>query len=366
MACPCCQTDVPNCGCVGVFFGTPTCTVNVTYNGLLYSQSMGANNFPLFYAPSEGQQGFATPESSEPGVIFAVLAGTLPSGGASEEGGVTGRQFRLFNIRTCPSENDIDVINAQKCPNEQGIEKVNTPEGAIFRFGRYAGRPINLIIYYGEHLGIYEADLYSVVIDDGTPCPLPAGQPTTKYVLENIGTIRLGGNAMFDPFETLPAAVKSAKCSAGCDGQVDALRDSLATISVCRLDGPQVKAVRRGFRNPPERGGGFSPIFSGFGPPFICFDEIGCTEGITIGTVGPFNPHPGNFLTKIGAGPEGQTFNIPANGYAPIFTQPPPGGCVWTYSSSASTAEYSFGEWEYACQFWGDHPTPSVSLVCAP
>ena len=351
MACPCCLPQ--SCGCLGA-----TCNLNVEYNGTLRVFSfIGYQGLPptwLSFGGTEHADGLPSIRSA----LMSGLNASLPFSS------VRSLQKRALVVGSClasaPVGSSPFTINSFACPDQ-----------TVLSGTYYNNRPVDVAVWFGEAVGIDEYYLYTVVSSDGTPCPLPAGASKANLTLEYLGSIR---GKMSHDLTSHPAPItgSSQKCQGTCADQVELWKTNLQVfansgIGILRSVSDPGDCVL--YTTPAPYG---SWIYKS-SPQALCNDSSFPARD------GAFSSYPeGSRVFYVGANgvqgaasPHGHKPEIfrpdPVNfpSCYEVGATPPPGNSV-SCGTGTVRPYFSYTDLDFICQMWASHPTPTVSLVCAP
>lgn len=346
MSCPCCLPA--SCDCPGA-----GCNINITYAGQTTAVPFQPRQASQFFFEFGQQNRFADDGIS---VIANLRYRNLANSTASI------RQSRGMWVAPCmttASSRGVSVasfLNDRTCPNYEQITSG----------GYFQGAPINLILCFGEEIGQTVCNMYTVGIDDGSPCPLPLGQPKTRYVLALAGSVRSTGATIASAFNN------ASKCQEGCDQQLQQVIDTaVITINLPSTTCEPFKAIVHGLslsgeaaeadlcRDIGYRTGPYVHCLSG-GPP-VWQLPAGCEVTRFEIARSPSSSDRGTTVVQF---VNGSNIERAANG--PMIqgiSEPSP--CSYVISPAQPNNCPNFSGWSFACDLW-THQSPTVSLVCAP
>lgn len=352
MVCPCCLPS--SCGCPG-----SGCNINITY--------LGETTVVAFQATDLGQlfsSMFNVNRYADDNLSLAANLRYIGQGLARQE--IV--QFRGIWAAPCMTTASAfgftlaSWLNARTCPNYEQITEA----------GYFQNKPVNLIVCYGEQIGATVCNMYTVGIDDGSPCPLPAGQPKTRYTLGLLGSVRSTGGTAAVGFGTFLAS----KCEQDCNQQIQHVIDNFVfEITVPSSTCEPFKAIIYGlsfsgaaadtdFPVCNDRGlrvGPYVQCLATQGPP-VWNVQVGCEITRNEMVRGPLVSDRGTTITQTLS--DGQLRERAANGPM-IGGIQEPSLCAYNILPRGPNNCPNFSGWSFACDLW-THQTPVVSLVCAP
>lgn len=350
MACPCCVQQ--SCGCLGA-----SCNVNVQYNGTLrvfsFTQSQPAT--PFWFDNAASTTDFADGSSS---IIIGTMSGLDFAIGGPANQNPQARQARMISVAPCISGSPFALnysnINTVACSGQQLI--VN---------GRYNGAPVDLAIWFGESFGIDETYLYTITTTDGTSCPLPQGASKANLTLTQVGSIR-AKNVIEPTANRVAVSGSAAKCSGGCSDQRDLWLTNLTVFA----NGP---GLLRTVSVPSD-----CVLYSMAAPYGEWFFSGPACQATTFTRDGGINSFPqgSRFIERNSAGTA--VYHSAPHGHLPIFSRDPetnctigpvgfyPAGNTVSCGADGNRPYYTYTDLDYICTLWANHPTPTVTLVCAP
>jgi hypothetical protein len=353
MACPCCVQQ--SCGCLGA-----TCNLNVQYNGTLRVFAF------VGYQGQPPTWGMTSTEHADglPDIRQGLMSGLSVS---APNQNIRAFQQRAIAVGSCladpPQNSQPFTINSFACPDQQVLSGTS-----------YNGKPVDVAIWFGEAVGVDEYYLYTVVSSDGTPCPLPAGASKANLTLEYLGSVR-GKMSYENSFHSSPISGSSAKCSGTCGDQVDLWKTNLTVFANSGI------GILRSVSDPDDCVLWTTPAPYGAWVYDSTFPNACTAQGLKDSAFprrdGLSSPYPeGSRVYYVGA--NGNLAVASPHGHKPdIFRAgeflacydvgaTPPAGNNVSCNTGTVRPYFSYTDLDFICGMWALHPTPTVSLVCAP